>query len=91
LPKTGRYSRRDVIDLWREESTDEPKRNAAKLAEKSPKTRNAEKVVSASAANSHGPGSLKIGQLRENLRFESPCAVSLQDALSIKIWVAPIG
>src|SRR6516164_6742955 len=50
------FARRDVIDPWRQERKGEPKRNAAKLAEKTPKTRNAETIVSASAANSHGPG-----------------------------------
>ena len=59
------FSRRDVIDPWRQESKDERKRNAAELAENTPQTRDTERIVSASTANLHGQGSLKIGQLPE--------------------------
>jgi hypothetical protein len=42
-----------VIDPWREESKDKSKRNTEKLARKTPKKRNAERILSAFAANSH--------------------------------------
>ena len=77
------FARRDVIDPWRQERKGEPKRNAAKLAEKTPQTRDAERIVSASTANSHGPGSLKIGQLPKNHCFE--CGAKLSHERSIVV------
>ena len=68
------FARRDVIDAWRQESKDETNQERAKLAEKTPKMRNAERIASASTANSHGPGSLKIGQLPGKIGIEQPLA-----------------